>query len=308
MTLVTRRSCRWWYGSAAVAVAASALLAAGSGTANAAIRTAPAPPTAAALQAARAALAGRLVPDTAVGIDPLTHHVVLTIGSKATRTAGLLSAARSLGPTVQVERFPGAITPAAGHILDGDGIVTATGVGCTLGFNVTGGFALTAGHCAVNGGPWYKAATGALFGPAVDAQIPGSDFGLLKDKGGLAQPGAIQAYDGTRIPVIGAAEPYLGEWACKSGATTGITCGAITVLNVTVMYPDGSIIYNQIQSTVCLQPGDSGGPLYDDSGNIGATALGLAASFIGDCSAGTFFYQPVVPALNFYGVQVLTSG
>jgi streptogrisin B len=55
-----------------------------------------------------------------------------------------------------------------------------------------------------------------------------------------------------------------------------------------------------IQTTVCAEPGDSGGPLYD-----GTKALGITSGGSGDCkSGGTTFYQPVPEAANAYGVTV----
>jgi streptogrisin B len=55
-----------------------------------------------------------------------------------------------------------------------------------------------------------------------------------------------------------------------------------------------------IQTNVCAEPGDSGGPLYD-----GRKALGITSGGSGDCtSGGTTFYQPVREAANAYGVTV----
>ena len=55
-----------------------------------------------------------------------------------------------------------------------------------------------------------------------------------------------------------------------------------------------------IQTNVCAEPGDSGGPLYD-----GTKALGLTSGGSGDCSTGgTTFFQPVTEAASAYGVTV----
>jgi hypothetical protein len=54
------------------------------------------------------------------------------------------------------------------------------------------------------------------------------------------------------------------------------------------------------RTTVCAEPGDSGGPLYS-----GTTALGLTSGGSGNCSSGgVTYFQPVVEALNRYGVSV----
>ncbi|GLZ08695.1 hypothetical protein Acsp03_61610 [Actinomadura sp. NBRC 104412] len=55
-----------------------------------------------------------------------------------------------------------------------------------------------------------------------------------------------------------------------------------------------------IQTTVCAEPGDSGGSLF-----AGSTALGLTSGGSGNCSSGgVTFFQPVTEALDAYGVDV----
>ena len=49
-----------------------------------------------------------------------------------------------------------------------------------------------------------------------------------------------------------------------------------------------------IDTSVCAEPGDSGGALFD-----GGTALGLTSGGSGDCSSGgETFFQPVPAALS----------
>ena len=78
--------------------------------------------------------------------------------------------------------------------------------------------------------------------------------------------------------------------------------GTVTALNVTVRYSHGGGTVNGlIQTTVCAEGGDSGGPLYD-----GSKAIGLTSGGSGDCtSGGTTFFQPVTEALSAYGVTLL---
>lgn len=64
-------------------------------------------------------------------------------------------------------------------------------------------------------------------------------------------------------------------------------------------YAEGSVS-GLIRTTVCAEPGDSGGSLYS-----GSTALGLTSGGSGNCSSGgVTYFQPVVEALNAYGVSV----
>ena len=97
-----------------------------------------------------------------------------------------------------------------------------------------------------------------------------------------------------------AASAYIGESVTRRGSTTGVHTGTVTALNVTVHYQSGGTVRGLIQTNVCAEPGDSGGPLYD-----GTAALGLTSGGSGNCTTGgTTFFQPVTAALSAYGVQV----
>lgn len=51
---------------------------------------------------------------------------------------------------------------------------------------------------------------------------------------------------------------------------------------------------------MCVEGGDSGGPLYD-----GAIGLGLTSGGSGNCSVGgTSYYQPVLSVMQRYGVEM----
>jgi streptogrisin D len=85
----------------------------------------------------------------------------------------------------------------------------------------------------------------------------------------------------------------------RRGSTTGTRSGQVLGLNATVRYPQGTVT-GMIRTSVCAQPGDSGGPLYR-----GTSALGLTSGGSGNCSTGgTTYFQPVTEALNAYGVSV----
>jgi streptogrisin D len=67
-----------------------------------------------------------------------------------------------------------------------------------------------------------------------------------------------------------------------------------TALDATVNYPEGTVT-GLIQTTVCAEPGDSGGPLFTEDGS----AVGLTSGGSGDCtSGGVTFFQPVTTALE----------
>ena len=99
--------------------------------------------------------------------------------------------------------------------------------------------------------------------------------------------------------ITGARTPSVGEPVSRRGSTTGIHSGTVTALNQTVNYAQGSV-FGMIRTTVCAEPGDSGGSLYRAT-----SALGLTSGGSGNCSSGgTTFFQPVVEPLSVYGVSV----
>ena len=74
----------------------------------------------------------------------------------------------------------------------------------------------------------------------------------------------------------------------------------MTALNVSVRHQGGGTVRGMIQTTVCAEPGDSGGALYD-----GTKALGSPPAAAGDCrTGGTTFFQPVREAASVYGVTI----
>jgi streptogrisin B len=165
---------------------------------------------------------------------------------------------------------------------------------CSLGFNVTKGstyYFLTAGHCGKVAKTWYtNSSHTTLIGPTIDYSFPGNDYALVRyDNTSLSHPGGFTA-----------ANAFVGESVKRTGSTTGTHSGTVTALNVTVHYQGGGTVSGMIQTTVCAEPGDSGGPLYD-----GTKGLGITSGGSGDCkSGGTTFYQPVPEAANAYGVTV----
>ncbi|WP_329048297.1 S1 family peptidase [Amycolatopsis sp. NBC_01488] len=245
-------------------------------------------PSAAMLASAKAAL-DRVhdVPNTAWGIDPTTRQVVVTI-SDAAQGAGmarLRDAIASLGSAVRVKHTAKPLTT---QVYDGDEISTGSII-CSAGFNVTSGgqqYIITAGHCTQGGPSWQG------IGPSVDSSFPGTDYGLIRNDSGDG-PGAVDLYDGTTQPITQAGDAYVGEQVCKSGRTTGLTCGTVTALDQTVNYGNGDVVYGLIETNVYSDHGDSGGALFD-----GSTALGTVSG--GDST--TDYFQPVTAALNAYGV------
>jgi S1-C subfamily serine protease len=255
------------------------------------------------VDAAQAALE-RSIPfgGTAIGIDASTNQVVVTVDSSVVgaQLASVKAAVSSFGSEARLEFVAGTFQTDAA--IGGDAIY-GTKYRCSLGFNVRNGstyYFLTAGHCGKVEPTWWTSTTHnttTLLGSTVSATFPGKDYALVQyastyavDTKGLAG----------NVDIASAANAFVGESVTRDGSTTGIHSGTVTALNVTVRYQAGGVVRGLIQTTVCAEPGDSGGPLYD-----GTKAIGLTSGGSGDCKkGGTTFFQPVVAALLAYGVSV----
>ncbi|MFC4909847.1 S1 family peptidase [Actinomadura gamaensis] len=241
------------------------------------------------------------VPGTAWGADPKTGQVVLSIDSTVTgaKLAKVKAAAARQGKAVRTERVAGAY-----HLFTAGGDAIYTGqYRCSLGFNVKKGGAyyfLTAGHCTNLGGNWYSnSAKTALLGPTAGSSFPGTDYGIVKYASTPSDTtGGVDLYPGFR-DITSAATPSVGQTVYRSGSTTHVHSGTVTGLNQTVNYAEGTV-RGLIKTTVCAEPGDSGGSLF-----AGNTALGLTSGGSGNCSSGgTTFFQPVTAALSAFGASI----
>ncbi|ASW54278.1 S1 family peptidase [Plantactinospora sp. KBS50] len=225
-------------------------------------------------------------------VDSASGRVVVTADSSVSRAA-IAKIKKSAGlraGAIKVERTAGVFT----QLLSAGDAIYGGGYRCSLGFNVVSGstyYFLTAGHCGEAVSTWYTdSSQSTLIGPTVNYSFPGNDYALVRyDNTSLSHPGGFTA-----------ANAYVGESVTRRGSTTGVHTGTVTALNARVRYLGSGVVRGLIQTNVCAEPGDSGGPLYD-----GTKALGLTSGGSGNCTAGgTTFFQPVPEAASAYGVTV----
>lgn len=244
--------------------------------------------TAEELQVARAALESlSTVADTAIATDPTTNQVVVTVAAEAddAEVADLVAAAERFGDQVRVDHVAGGFDVA----IYGGEAITGGGSRCSAGFNVNSGgqdYIVDAGHCTGAVSEWNV-------GPSVDASFPGDDYGLIRNDTGSA-PGAVSLYDGSVQEIDSASDAYVGQSICKSGSTTGLTCGTVQATDVTVNYAEGSV-HELVQTSASVNSGDSGGALF-----AGSVGLGITSGMGG----GSSYFQPLTEALNAYGVSL----
>ncbi|MFG2498806.1 S1 family peptidase [Streptomyces sp. NPDC048441] len=237
------------------------------------------------------------VAGTAWSVDKATNRLVVTADSTVSKAelAKIKEAAGSNAGALKVERTPGKFN----KLISGGDAIYASSWRCSLGFNVRSGstyYFVTAGHCTDGAGTWWSnSGHSTTIGSTAGSSFPTNDYGLVKYSGSIAHPGTVGSQD-----ITSAGNPTVNQTVTRRGSTTGIHSGKVTGLNATVNYGGGDIVYGMIKTTVCAEPGDSGGPLY-----AGTKALGLTSGGSGNCSSGgTTFFQPVTEALSAYGVSV----
>lgn len=247
------------------------------------------------------------VPGTAWVMDYRTNQVVV----QADRTVSaadwsrLSDTAAGIGSFVRMERTAGEFTTR----INGAQPILSTGGRCSAGFNVTNGtsdFILTAGHCGPNGSTWFADNQAERqVGQTVQSNFPGNDFSLVQYASGKAGDGAdvVAIGNGNGVRITGAGEAAVGQRVFRSGSTSGLHDGQVTGLDATVNYPEGTV-GGLIETNVCAEPGDSGGPMFSDG-----IALGVTSGGSGDCkTGGTTFFQPVTDALaQLGGVQLIVA-
>ncbi|GGQ12100.1 protease [Streptomyces mutabilis] len=246
------------------------------------------------------------VPGTAWALDYRSNEVVVRGDSTVPRSdwSRLTDVAEDIGGFVRMERTEGTFTTR----LNGAEPIVSTAGRCSTGYNVTDGrgdFILTAGHCGPTGSVWFGDGSGdRRVGKTVAGSFPGDDFSLVEYANGEAGDGAdvVAVGAGKGVRITGAGEPAVGQRVFRSGSTTGLRDGRVTALEATVNYPEGTVT-GLIETDVCAEPGDSGGPMFSEG-----IALGVTSGGNGDCDkGGTTFFQPLPEAMASLGVRLLVS-
>jgi streptogrisin B len=240
------------------------------------------------------------VPGTAWAVDSKTNRVVVTVDSTVSKAeiAKIKRQAGANADALTIKRTPGKFN----KLISGGDAIYASSWRCSLGFNVRSGstyYFLTAGHCTDGAGNWWSnSGRTSLLGATAGSSFPTNDYGIVR----YSSSYPVSSISGTvgSQDITSAATPSVGTTVYRRGSTTGTHSGRVTALNATVNYGGGDVVYGMIQTTVCAEPGDSGGPLYG-----GTVAYGLTSGGSGNCSSGgTTFFQPVTEALSAYGVSV----
>lgn len=255
----------------------------------------------AALDAAKARLDRLKAPaDVAAWrVDPRSGGLVVTV-KKGGDVQGFLAAARRLGPVV-VEEVSAAPTTFAAGTVGGDPYYINGNTRCSIGFSVHGGF-VSAGHCGgVNSSVvgW----DGSWMGTFAGSSFPGNDYAFIRTGGGWWNAPVVLGWGTVADRLVrGSAEAPVGSSICRSGSTTHWHCGTVLAKNETVNYAQGAV-HQMTKTSVCAQPGDSGGSFI-----TGEQAQGVTSGGWGNCSTGgQTWFQPVNEILGVYGLSLVTA-
>lgn len=246
------------------------------------------------------------IPGTSWAIDPASNAVTVQVSTDAeadSRADAWLDKLEGYGDAVNVQRTTASFTTQA--FFGGQAILSEDGSGrCTSAFNATDGqdaFVITAGHCTEAIDTWSDGEQ--IIGDSALVEFPGDDYGLVSvdDPEELdPQPAVID--DDEAQPITGITQVPVGSTVCKTGSTTGTTCGVVQAYDTTVVYPEGTV-RGLIQTDVCTQAGDSGGALFAGDQGQGIVSGGSA----GACEQVGFvsFFQPIDEVLDDTGLELI---
>ncbi|MGH8792368.1 MAG: S1 family peptidase [Stackebrandtia sp.] len=223
----------------------------------------------------------------------------VTVSAESQEIGEAFAESAGMGGSVDVVVNPDSPQPFA-DIVGGEAYEIDGQARCSVGFSAThpehGDGFVTAGHCDIGSG----AITGGVGegGQFQASMFPGNDWAFVQAGDGWT----VSATAGDRA-INNSDEAEIGASVCRAGSTTGFWhCGEIVDKGVTVDYPEGSVD-GMTQTTVCAEPGDSGGSYVTDN-----SAQGITSGGSGDCtSGGETFFEPVLRALSETGSELTVA-
>ncbi|WP_406466341.1 S1 family peptidase [Streptomyces sp. NBC_00111] len=235
-------------------------------------------------------------------VDPRANSVVVNVvaseqGDNDVRT--FVAKARKAGPVTVKQTAEAPQTFAAGTV-GGDPYYTGN-VRCSIGFSVHGGF-VTAGHCGQAGGA-VRGWDGSAIGNFQGSSFPENDYAWVNVGSGWWTVPVVLGWGTVSDQLVrGSNEAPIGASICRSGSTTHWHCGNVLAKNETVNYSQGAV-RQMTKTSVCAEPGDSGGSFIS-----GDQAQGVTSGGWGNCSSGgETWHQPINEILNRYGLTLHTA-
>ncbi|MFF0396067.1 S1 family peptidase [Streptomyces sp. NPDC005248] len=256
------------------------------------------------LDAAKAQLDALSAPVGVAGwhVDPKASRVVVNVVASSkddNDVRAFVEQARKAGPVLVRRTVEMPKTFSAGTV-GGDPYYTGN-VRCSIGFSVYGGF-VTAGHCG-QAGAGVSGWDGSYIGNFQGSSFPGDDYAWVSVGNGWWTVPVVLGWGTVSDQLVrGSAEAPIGASICRSGSTSHWHCGNVLATNETVNYSQGAV-YQMTKTSVCAEPGDSGGSFIS-----GDQAQGVTSGGWGNCSSGgETWHQPINEILNRYGLTLHTA-
>ncbi|MEU9201538.1 S1 family peptidase [Streptomyces sp. NPDC048332] len=235
-------------------------------------------------------------------VDPEANKVVVSVVSSARSDNDVrefVERARDAGP-VAVEQTAEAPRTFSAGTVGGDPYYTGN-VRCSIGFSVYGGF-VTAGHCG-QAGASVRGWDGSGIGNFQGSSFPDNDYAWVSVGNGWWTVPVVLGWGTVSDQLVrGSAVAPVGASICRSGSTSHWHCGSVLATNETVNYSAGAV-HQMTKTSVCAEPGDSGGSFIS-----GDQAQGVTSGGWGNCSSGgETWHQPINEILNRYGLTLHTA-
>ncbi|AHH99776.1 S1 family peptidase [Kutzneria albida] len=234
-------------------------------------------------------------------VDPRRNTVVVTTNSEDSAVRQFLATAEQAGPVVVEQNQNSRPQVFSAGTVGGDPYYINGNTRCSIGFSVHGGF-VSAGHCGSPGSTvvgWDNSFMGRFAG----STFPGNDYSFIRTENGWWNAPVVLGWGTVSDALVrGSWVAPSGTSVCRSGSTTHWHCGTVQNQNETVNYSQGAV-HGLTGTSVCAEPGDSGGSFI-----TGDQAQGVTSGGWGNCSSGgQTWFQPVNPILSVYGVSLVTA-
>ncbi|MFE6743004.1 S1 family peptidase [Streptomyces tubercidicus] len=257
---------------------------------------------------------------SAWSVDLVSDTVTVEVNSdKSAAARAFVKAAKAHGAAVSVVRGGQALAPQA--VISPGSPMTFNGYVCSVGYGAHDAsgkqYLVTAGHCVEDlpdlyyNNSHFAKATNSRFALGANSV----DMGIAAMDADDSIATAVGTWNnGSAVAVTGSKRAAAGAALCKSGQTTGWTCGQVRSYNVTVTYTDkdggpDTVVSGLGSSTVCTEGGDSGGAYISGNQAQGMTSGGpeFQRCTGGVNSRGTSYFQPLDDALAHYGLTLNTN-
>ncbi|MFD7463627.1 S1 family peptidase [Streptomyces tendae] len=175
-------------------------------------------------------------------------------------------------------------------------------------------YLVSAGHCIVNTLRYDGTAFAKGYKTRYALGTRSVDMGIATVNSGHSITTSVGTWGNSNpVAVRGSSRASSGAALCKSGATTGWTCGTVGSYNNTVTYVDrnggpDTVVSGLASSSVCVEGGDSGGAYISGNQAQGMTSGGpTGQQCSGVNSRGSSYFQPLDDALSYYGLTLNTN-